>query len=80
MIEEYTIIIFGDGDGDGWIDMFDVAVSSEVANFAVDADDTTMKAIDVDGSGFVDSSDVAIIISIANMETTISQDGNFVIE
>ena len=80
VIEEYTIIIFGDGDGDGWIDMFDVAVSSEVANFAVDADDTTMKAIDVDGSGFVDSSDVAIIISIANMETTISQDGNFVIE
>lgn len=79
ILEEYTIVIFGDASGDGWIDSYDAAIASEIANFGDDGDELTLKALDLNNDGFIDSFDAAIINSIANMEVSISQDGNFTV-
>ena len=76
-VEEYTVVIFGDADGDGWIDMFDVSYAAEVANYGVEENKTITKALDLNGDTVVDAFDISIIISVANMENEIQQDGNF---
>lgn len=78
-VAEYSLVIFGDADGDGFIDTFDVAFVSEIANYSYEADDILARALDVNLDSVVDVYDLSIIVSLANMETSISQDGNCVI-
>ena len=75
VIAEYTVIVFADANGDGYIDMFDVTYATELSNYGIEASEAQIKALDLNLDTVVDSFDVAILISLANMETTVSQDG-----
>ena len=79
VIDEFTLVIFGDANGDGWIDMFDVSIISEIANSGAEVDDYLNEALDLNDDGFIDAYDIAIMISVANMDASISQDGNFTV-
>lgn len=76
-IESYNVVIFGDADGDGWIDSFDVIFAMELSNYEIEGSDIIEKAVDLTGDGFVDTYDVSILISLANMEYELAQDGSF---
>ena len=75
VVETYYIVIFGDVTGDGFIDNFDVAALSTVANYETEFDDNSPYAFagDLTGDGFIDSFDCVMLISASNYETTIPQ-------
>ena len=75
VMEEFTIIIFADANGDGYIDMFDVALITDFSNYGSEPDYAQTKALDLNLDTVVDSFDLAILISLGNMEAIISQDG-----
>lgn len=73
----YTIVIFGDVNGDGNIDAIDagVLVDYENATNSWDAlaDAARYKATDVNGDGNIDSIDAGILVDIENNLRTINQ-------
>ncbi len=71
----YTVIVFGDANGDAVIDAFDVAYITEVVNSGEDPDVTLLKVMDLFKDGYIDAMDVSIMISLANMDATLMQDG-----
>ncbi|MPN23592.1 hypothetical protein SDC9_170984 [bioreactor metagenome] len=79
IIKEYTVIIFGDVNGDGYVDLFDAGYVVSAANMEVELSGAILKAGDVNKDGVIDAYDVTSMISLANMETTISQTGDNVV-
>ncbi len=75
-LAEYTVLVFGDANGDAVIDTFDVAYIAEVVNSGEDPDAVTLRVLDFDKDGYVDSIDVNHMISYANMDATLMQDGS----
>lgn len=76
---QLTVVIFGDANGDGWIDVFDSAIVSEIANSGADVEDYICKALDINNDEFVDAYDISMMNSIINMEVAVSQDGKFTV-
>jgi len=72
----YTVLVFGDANGDAVIDTYDVGYITEVVNSGEDPDEITLKVIDLFKDGYVDAMDVSIMISLANMDATLMQDGS----
>lgn len=72
----YTVLVFGDANGDAVIDMFDVAYITEVVNSGDDPSAILLKVLDLFQDGYVDAMDVSIMISLANMDATLKQDGS----
>ncbi len=72
----YTVLVFGDANGDAVIDMFDVAYITEVVNSGDDPSAILLKVLDLFRDGYVDAMDVSIMISLANMDATLMQDGS----
>ena len=72
----YTVLVFGDANGDAVIDMFDVAYITEVVNSGDDPSPILLKVLDLFRDGYVDAMDVSIMISLANMDATLKQDGS----
>ncbi len=72
----YTVLVFGDANGDAVIDMFDVAYITEVVNSGDDPSPILLKVLDLFKDGYVDAMDVSIMISLANMDATLMQDGS----
>lgn len=72
----YTVVVFGDANGDAVIDTYDVAYITEVVNSGEDPDALLLKVLDLFKDGYVDAMDVAIMISLANMDATLKQDGS----
>ena len=71
----YTVLVFGDANGDAVIDTYDVAHITEVVNSGEDPDAILLKVLDLFKDGYVDAMDVSIMISLANMDATLKQDG-----
>ncbi|MBR3589168.1 MAG: hypothetical protein IKL16_06350 [Clostridia bacterium] len=75
-LAEYTVLVFGDANGDAVIDTFDVAYIAEVVNSGEDPDAVTLRVLDFEVDGVIDAFDVNHVISYANMDATLKQDGS----
>ena len=76
-VQTFTIVIYGDVNGDGNIDTGDAGTIVDYENFLIDwnpaADAALLKAADVNGDGNVDTADAGIIVDCENFLLTISQ-------
>ena len=77
LVHSYTIIVYGDVNGDGNIDTIDAATFVNLENYAVNwdsvADAILYKAADLNGDGVVDSIDAGIAVDALNYKLTIDQ-------
>lgn len=73
IIDTYTVVIFGDNDGDGYITMADVTDATyfdALLTSTYDYEDLSVanvKAMDVNGDGMVDQRDITIVTYYAAM-------------
>ncbi len=80
---DYTLVIYGDTDGTGYIDTTDVGEIIMLANWELNADEEAaakVKAADIVADNCIDISDVAFAVQVANMaiyDYQIPQDGTF---
>lgn len=72
----YTVLVFGDANGDAVIDMFDVAYLTEIINSGDEPNEMIRRVLDLFNDGYIDSMDGTIMISLANMDATLRQDGS----
>lgn len=74
-VATYTIVIFGDVTGDGFVDAFDVSMINAVANFETQYPQGSAyeMAADVSKDGYIDAIDLSVALSAANYENEISQ-------
>ncbi len=79
--ESYTVIIFGDLNGDSVIDAYDYAVLSAIANGDIEAEEGSALylAADLFVDGAVDGYDLSVISSYVNGDTEISQTPDIVL-
>ncbi len=77
IIETFTIVIFGDVNGDGNIDGMDAGVLVDIENYKTVWDSVTeaafIKAGDLNGDGNFDSVDAGIIVDEANYKSILDQ-------
>lgn len=77
VLEEYSIIIFGDSNGDSNIDTSDAGLIVDYENFFIQwdpfEDSAFLKAADVNGDGNIDTGDAAVIVDVENFLLTINQ-------
>ena len=77
VIETYTVILYGDVNGDGKIDSLDAGLLVDYENYAVawDAADhaATLEAADINGDGKIDSLDAGLVVDAENYLVTINQ-------
>ena len=73
--EEYTIVIFGDLNGDGVIDIYDASILAAIVNgdMELEEGDAILFAADLNGDTVADIYDLAILNSVVNGETEIAQ-------
>ena len=70
----YTVIVFGDMDGNGAIDATDEGIVVDYENYITDLDEEFyLLAADTDNSGSLDVSDAALIVDHANYVAEIDQ-------
>jgi hypothetical protein len=76
-VEVYTIIIYGDVNGDGNIDSTDAGIAVDYENYMIDWDPVEdaayLLAGDVNGDGNVDSTDAGIMVDYENYMVNINQ-------
>lgn len=76
-VESYTIIIYGDVNGDGNIDSTDAGLTVDYENYIISwdpvADAATIKAGDLNGDGIIDSIDAGITVDTENHISFINQ-------
>lgn len=81
IVSEYQVVIFGDVNGDSFVDSFDLLDVLEVVNFVKTYEGITLFAGDVytaqagatSGDGVVDSMDLLKLLDVANFIKTINQ-------
>ena len=73
--QNYTIVIFGDLNGDGVIDIYDSSVLAAIVNgdMELEEGDVLLFAADLNSDTAVDIYDLAILNSVVNGETEIAQ-------
>ncbi len=73
--ETYTIVIFGDLNGDGVIDIYDASILAAIVNgdMELEEGDVLLFAADLNGDTAVDIYDLAILNAVVNGETEIGQ-------
>ncbi len=73
--ENYTIIIFGDLNGDGVIDIYDASILAAIVNGDMELEENSpiIFAADLNGDTAIDIYDLAILNAVVNGETEISQ-------
>ncbi len=74
----YTVIVFGDANGDSVIDTFDDAYLAELINEGVAGEGMLLKTLDFDKDGYLTVTDLAIMTDLANLNKTLMQDGSMV--
>ena len=76
-VEKYTVIIFGDVNGDGNITSIDAGILVNVENYAVAwypmTDAALIKAGNINGDGNVNGIDAGIVIDVENYNRNINQ-------
>jgi uncharacterized repeat protein (TIGR02543 family) len=77
VLQTYTIVIFGDVNGDGNIDSIDAGVMVDVQNYSTTWDPVTnayyYKAGDLNGDGNIDSIDAGLTVDFQNYMVNINQ-------
>ncbi len=77
VLETYTIVIFGDVNGDGNIDSIDAGKIVDIQNYMTSwdpvADAAFYKAADVNGDGNIDSIDAGLLVDSQNYMAQIDQ-------
>ena len=76
IVDAYTIVIFGDVNGDGWYDGQDAVLVSCLANGMLTKDDVSeavYMAADCNHDGVIDESDVAILNEAGMLLTSVDQ-------
>jgi len=77
LIESYTLILFGDVNGDGNIDTADAGSIVDYENFLIEwdlaEDAAVLKAADLNGDGNVDTVDAGLIVDVENFLLTVDQ-------
>lgn len=77
VIEAYTLVIFGDVNGDNNIDSLDAGSIVDYENYLLNFDpfvgSSQLRAADVNGDGSVDSIDAGLIVDSENYMTKIDQ-------
>ncbi len=76
LINSYTVVIFGDIDGDGWYDANDAFLVNMIANGLISADslsEAQFKAADCNHDGVVDSADFYLLNQASIMLDDIDQ-------
>ncbi len=73
--ETYTIIIFGDLNGDGVIDIYDASILAAIVNgdIEIEEGDPILFAADLNGDTAIDIYDLAILNAVVNGEVEIEQ-------
>ncbi|MBQ7956758.1 MAG: hypothetical protein IJ279_01865 [Clostridia bacterium] len=73
--ESYTVVIFGDLNGDGVIDIYDASILAAIVNgdMVLEEEDVLLFAADLNSDTAVDIYDLAILNAVVNGETEISQ-------
>lgn len=73
--QNYTIIIFGDLNGDGVIDIYDASILAAIVNGDMETNENSplFFAADLNDDTAIDIYDLAILNSVVNGETSISQ-------
>ena len=73
--ENYTIVIFGDLNGDGVIDIYDSSILAAIVNgdMELEEGDVMLFAADLNSDTAVDIYDLAILNAVVNGETEIAQ-------
>ncbi len=73
-IDNYYVLVYGDVDGDGAINVNDVASLANHVAYFTSIDDTLLRtAADTDGSGAIDVNDVALAANVVAYMATIDQ-------
>ncbi|MGI6249401.1 MAG: leucine-rich repeat protein [Acutalibacteraceae bacterium] len=77
VVESYTIVIYGDVNGDGNIDAMDTGCIIDYENSLITwdpvADAAVLRAADLNGDGNIDAVDAAIAVDAENYRLTIDQ-------
>ena len=75
VVDTFTIVIFGDITGDGYIDAFDLTVLNSVANYEEEFEEGSAQGLsgDLNNDTFIDTYDTAVLISATNFECKIEQ-------
>ena len=79
--ESYTVIIFGDLNGDGVVDSYDYSVLAAIVNGDIEAEEGSALylAADLFVDGAVDAYDLSVISSYVNGDAEISQNPDIVL-
>jgi len=76
-VKTFTVVIFGDVNGDGNIDSIDAGVAVDVENYVVTWDKVAnaalYKAGDLNNDGNIDSIDAGIMVDVENYIKTVNQ-------
>ncbi|MPM89337.1 hypothetical protein SDC9_136446 [bioreactor metagenome] len=77
VMQTYTIVIFGDLNGDGVVDAFDQTDMISTVNFETQYEENSSSkfAGDLNGDGVLDAFDLSIITAAGNYEFSIDQSG-----
>ncbi|HPS56267.1 MAG TPA: dockerin type I domain-containing protein, partial [Sedimentisphaerales bacterium] len=77
IVDSYTLVLFGDLNGDGNVDTADAGLIVDYENFLVEWDPAQdaayLKAADLNGDGNVDTADAGLIVDVENFLLTIDQ-------
>ncbi len=77
IIASYTILIFGDVNGDGTVDSLDAGLMVDVENYLINWDDPAFgvfrQAGDLNGDGKVDAMDAGLMVDFENYLLSIDQ-------
>ena len=73
--ETYIVVVFGDLNGDGVIDIYDTSILAAIVNgdMELEEGDAILFAADLNGDTAIDIYDLAILNAVVNGETEISQ-------
>ena len=73
VVKTYTIVIYGDVNGDGNIDSIDAGLIVDFENYATTFNEFQLEAGDVNGDGNVDSIDAGNIVNVENYIMSIDE-------
>lgn len=75
VVEEHTVVIFGDANGDGIVDVMDTIYLDlhQAGEITLAGNSAQWYALNLNADGFVDATDVVALDGYANFERTIDQ-------
>ncbi len=73
VIDSYTVVVYGDADGDGYVNAGDALLATLADNYLLDLDELQARALDVNGDGDVNAADADLLVLAGLFLYTIDQ-------